>query len=29
MTLTRFNGIWYANGKPFDNLHTAIQALKG
>lgn len=29
MTLIRFNGIWYANSKPFKNLHIAIQALKG
>lgn len=28
-TLKRVNGVWYANGRPYQDLHSAIEALKG
>lgn len=28
-TLTKFNGVWYANGKPCGSLHEAVEALRG
>lgn len=28
-TLKRFNGVWYANGRPYKDLHSAVMALRG
>jgi len=27
-TLKKLHGVWYANGKPFKDLHEAVKALR-